>query len=52
MAACKVLGVEILNEGTGMSIEDAVNEMTCSYVARAVEPLSVVASPFGGALVS
>jgi len=36
MTACKIFGVEILNEGSGMSIDDAVNEMQATFVARAV----------------
>lgn len=48
MAAAKVFGVEILNEGYGTSIDDAVSEMQATFVARSVEPLAVVASPFTG----
>jgi hypothetical protein len=36
MAAAKIFGVEILNEGWGSSIDDAVSEMQVTYVARAV----------------
>ncbi|HET9836699.1 MAG TPA: hypothetical protein VFR84_00595 [Candidatus Angelobacter sp.] len=39
MAAAKVFGVEILNEGWGSSIDDAVSEMQATFVARAVEPM-------------
>jgi hypothetical protein len=35
MAAAKVFGVEILNEGWGSSIDDAVSEMQAPFVARA-----------------
>jgi hypothetical protein len=40
------LGVEILNEGSGVSIDDAVTEMQATFVARAVEPMTAIASPF------
>ena len=33
-ASGKLFGVEILNEGWGMSIDDAVNEMQATFVAR------------------
>jgi hypothetical protein len=36
MAAAKIFGVEILNEGWGSSIDDAVSEMQATYLARAV----------------
>jgi len=39
-ATCmKIYGVEILNEGSGISIDDAVTEMQATFVARYVEPL-------------
>ncbi len=34
----KIFGVEILNEGSGVSIDDAVQEMQATFVARFVEP--------------
>jgi hypothetical protein len=34
----KVFGVEILNEGWGTSVDDSVNEMQATFVARLVEP--------------
>ena len=46
MCAAKIFGVELLNEGSGISIDDAVTEMSATFVARAVEPMSAVASPF------
>lgn len=46
MCAAKIFGVEILNEGSGVSIDDAVTEMQATFVARVVEPMSAVASPF------
>ena len=45
MCAAKIFGVEILNEGWGISIDDAVSEMQATFVARVVEPMSAVASP-------
>ncbi len=38
----KITGVEILNEGSGVSIDDAVTEMQCSFVARFVQPWQAV----------
>ena len=46
MCAAKIFGVELLNEGSGISIDDAVTEMSATFVARAVEPMSAVPSPF------
>lgn len=31
MAAAKILGVEILNEGTGVSVDDAVSEASATF---------------------
>lgn len=45
MCASKILGIEILNEGSGMSVDDAVAESQATYVARAIEPLQAVTSP-------
>ena len=39
MCAAKIFGVEILNEGSGVSIDDAVTEMQATFVARVVEPM-------------
>lgn len=49
-AACamKIFGVEILNEGSGVSIDDAVTEMNATFVARFVEPWQAVDGPFRG----
>ena len=42
-AACaRLFGVEILNEGYGMSIDDAVSEMQATFVARSVSPMQAV----------
>lgn len=38
MAAAKIFGVEILNEATGVSIDDSVTETQASFVARTIEP--------------
>ncbi len=46
--AMKIYGVEILNEGSGVSIDDAVTEMQATFVARFAEPWVAVASPFTG----
>jgi hypothetical protein len=45
MCASKILGVEILNEGSGISVDDAVTEFQATFVARAIEPLQAVNSP-------
>ena len=50
MTAAKILGVEILNEGSGVSIDDAVTESQATFVARAIEPMQAVPSPFVGAI--
>ncbi len=44
--AMKIFGVEILNEGSGISIDDAVTETQCTFVARVVEPWQAVLPPF------
>lgn len=43
---CKLHGVEILNSGSGMSVDDTVNEQQATFVARMVEPWQAVASEF------
>jgi hypothetical protein len=45
MTAAKVFGVEILNEGSGISIDDAVSEAQATFVARGVEPMQAVPWP-------
>jgi hypothetical protein len=37
--AMKIFGVELLNEGMGVSIDDLVSEMQYTYVAREVMPI-------------
>jgi hypothetical protein len=49
-AGLKILGVEILNEGTGMSIDDVVTETSTTFVARSIEPLQAVNSQFTTAM--
>ena len=46
MTAGKILGIEILNEGSGISVDDAVSEAQATFVARAVEPMQSVQSNF------
>jgi hypothetical protein len=36
LATMSILGAEILNEGSGISVDDIVNEMAFTYVAREV----------------
>ncbi|MGO8718594.1 MAG: hypothetical protein ACLQMO_05170 [Acidobacteriaceae bacterium] len=38
MAGAKIFGVEILNEGTGVSIDDLVTETQATFVARIMGP--------------
>jgi hypothetical protein len=46
-ATCmKIFGIEILNEGYGVSIDDSVSEMQATFVARAVEPWQAVRNQF------
>ena len=45
MCAAKILGIEILNEGSGISVDDAVTESQATFVARAIEPLQAIVSP-------
>jgi hypothetical protein len=42
----RIYGIDILNEGTGSSIEDAVSETSATFVARLVTPWIAVKSPF------
>jgi hypothetical protein len=42
----KIFAVEILNEGSGVSIDDAVTEMQATWVARLVEPWQAVQTAF------
>ena len=38
VAFMAILGCEILNEGTGISIDDITSELQCTYVARSIKP--------------
>jgi hypothetical protein len=40
----KIIGVEILNEGYGISIDDLMSEMQMTYIARAIIPWTRFAS--------
>ena len=42
----KIYGVEILNEGTGVSVDDLVTETQATFVARLIEPWQAVQSEF------
>jgi hypothetical protein len=42
----KLHGVELLNEGSGISVDDAVTEMQATFVARLIEPWQAVDSEF------
>ena len=35
----RIYGVEILNEGMGMSIDDITTEKSCTFVARAMDDM-------------
>jgi hypothetical protein len=48
-ATLKLLGVEILNEGSGISIDDTVSESQCTFVARLIEPWQAVVTEFSPA---
>jgi hypothetical protein len=45
MCAAKILGVEILNEGSGISVDDSVSEPWATFVARAVELVQTRGNP-------
>jgi hypothetical protein len=47
--AMKIFGVEVLNEGSGISIDDAVTETQATFIARVVEPWQAVLSAFNPA---
>lgn len=46
----RIFGVEVLNEGGGVSIDDSVTEMQATFVARFVEPWQAVVSKFTGGI--
>lgn len=41
-AKMAILGVEILNEGSGMSIDDVTTEKACTFVAREISHMQVL----------
>jgi len=41
-AVLVIFGVEILNEGTGFSIDNVTTEKACTFVARRVEHMKAV----------
>ena len=43
MAVQRIYGVEILNAGSGLSVDDIVNEMQATFVARTLSPITPVA---------
>ena len=47
MAVMMIFGIEILNEGYGVSIDDVVSEQQMTYVARSVMPWKWVARSSG-----
>jgi hypothetical protein len=52
LAVMSIQGVELLNEGYGVSIDDIVSEQQFTYVARSVLPWTPVPSPKGAILAS
>ncbi len=42
MATQRIYGVEILNSGAGLSVDDIVNEMQMTFVARSISPWSPI----------
>lgn len=38
-SSMEIKGIQILNEGSGMSIDDMVVEKACSFVARSITPM-------------
>jgi len=45
MASMRLYGVEILNEGSGLSIDDIINEAQMTFVARSLTPWIPVERP-------
>ena len=41
-AKFSLYGCEILNEGSGMSIDDITTEKACTFIARAISPLTTI----------
>lgn len=42
LATMRILGVELLNEGFGTSVDDIVTEQSFNYIAREIEPWKLV----------
>lgn len=51
-AASKIYAIELLNEGYGISIDDAVREMQATFVARGISPLQAAGQVFRVCIVS
>lgn len=51
-ASCKmkIVGLELLNDGSGISVDDTVIESQATFVARSVLPWKAVANPFKGSV--
>ena len=45
-AASKIYAIELLNEGYGISIDDAVSEMQATFVVRGISPLQATGQLF------
>lgn len=41
-AVMRIIGVEILNEGSGMSIDDITTDKACTFVARRIEHMKAI----------
>lgn len=52
MAVMRIFGVELLNEGSGVSIDDIVTEQQHTYVARSIIGWSAVNSPYSSIIAS
>jgi hypothetical protein len=44
-AKMSIYGCEIINEGSGMSIDDITSEKACTFVAQGLSPLQRIAAP-------
>lgn len=47
-AVMTIFGVEILNEGMGMSIDDITTEKACTFIARGIEDMKAFTNDPGG----
>lgn len=52
LAVMRIFGVELLNEGYGVSIDDIVSEQQMTYIARTIIPWTPVNSPAINAIAS